>query len=334
MANTKPVRSWWARYPFRPALHFLMLGALFYGLDQQFSPTPAGGAEAVAGESVTITADQVDELRTDWHRQHGRWPTRSEEEGLLGGLIDQELLYREALRRGLDQSDLVVRRRLTGKMRFLAEDPTLGAEELYRQAVALGLGRDDLIVRRALVHKMSLLAQAGDGTFRPSEAEVRAYYERHQERFVRPARVRLSHVFLSRDRHADPDEQARRLLEELRRAGATPREAALSGDSFPLGHHLPSRTAQQLEHSFGQGFATRVMGFEPGTWRVAESTYGLHLVWIHEIQPPALDDLEAVRAQVLRGLLRQHREHRLALVLEQLRESYTVRVERPRKEVV
>ena len=330
MTNVTHSRRWWARYPFRPALHFFMLGALLYGVSRQFS-----SAQAVGGEAVTITAEQVEEIRSDWHRRYGRWPSPSEEEGLIDGLIDQELLFREAMYRGLDRSNLVVRRRLTGKMRFLAEDSSLGEEELYRRAIALGLGSDDLIIRRALVHKMRLLAQAGDGAFRPSQAQVREYYERHRERFVRPARLRLSHVFLSRDRHPDePVRAVRGFLEKLRRSGAKPQEAVLSGDPFPLGHHLPLRTSQQLERSFGKGFATRVMSFEPGSWNMVESEYGFHLVWIHEIQPSALDDLETVRTQVLRGLLKQHREHRLALVLGQLRERYPVRVERPVKEVV
>src|SRR5262245_42539998 len=46
---------------------------------------------------------------------------------------DDDLLFREAVKRGLDRG-LVVRRRLVQNMRFLAVDEKASDDELYRQA--------------------------------------------------------------------------------------------------------------------------------------------------------------------------------------------------------
>lgn len=311
-----------------PALHFVLLGALLCGLEQQLrGPTSDRQGQLDDIQPVVITASQVEQLRRDWRRGHGRPPNRSEEKALLDELIDTEVLFREALRQGLDRRDLVVYRRLTQKMRLLSEDPSLPADELYRQAVALGLGRDDLIVRRRLVQRMRLLAVAEGGAVRPSEAEIRDYYERHLQRFQRPARVRISHLFFRREEHREGlERECRRLLEELNRQRAAPPQVVSLGEPFVLGNHLPLRTVSQLERSFGPRFADRVMDFEPGLWNgPVESAYGWHLVWVHEIQPASQLDLETVRQQLLQGLRDERREQRLAGMLERLRRRYPVR---------
>jgi hypothetical protein len=53
-------------------------------------------------------------------------PTRAKRDGLIEAHVSEEILYDKALALGLDNDDLVVRRRLHQKMDFLNED--LGAE--------------------------------------------------------------------------------------------------------------------------------------------------------------------------------------------------------------
>lgn len=48
-------------------------------------------------------------------------------EALLAAWLREEIFYREALRRGLDADDTVVRRRLVQKLEFLVQDMTPGA---------------------------------------------------------------------------------------------------------------------------------------------------------------------------------------------------------------
>ena len=69
-------------------------------------------------------------------------------------------------------------------------------EVLYREAVRLGLDKDDGIVRQHLVQKVLMLAEDLDGATRdPGEAELRRYYEDTRDRWRKNDVVHLLHVF-------------------------------------------------------------------------------------------------------------------------------------------
>ncbi len=146
---------------------FLVLGVGVFALDLW----PArGGKES---HVIEVTADEVEGLHARWTAQWGRPPTGLELQRLLDEAVDEEILYREAQRLGLDVEDAIVRRRLAQKMTFVLEDAGHAA-----------LSGDD----------------------------VEEYYARHAERYRRPARTTFDHVFLSADRRADPAGDAAVLL--------------------------------------------------------------------------------------------------------------------------
>jgi len=87
---------------------------------------------------------------------------------------------------GLERADEVDRRAL--------ED-----EVLYREAMRLGLDRDDGVVREHLIQKMLLLAEDLGGASRePPREDVRAYFDRTRDRWRQDERVHLVHVFATR----------------------------------------------------------------------------------------------------------------------------------------
>jgi hypothetical protein len=72
-------------------------------------------------------------------------------------------------------------------------------EILYREALRLGLDRDDPIIRQRLIQKLLLLVEDMGGASRaPTEAELRAYFTKDPARFVLAPRVRFVHVFAAR----------------------------------------------------------------------------------------------------------------------------------------
>ena len=72
-------------------------------------------------------------------------------------------------------------------------------EVLYREALRLGLDQSDPLIRQHLIQKVLLLAEDLGGAGRdPTEAELRRYFEETRERWVVPGEVRLLHVFASK----------------------------------------------------------------------------------------------------------------------------------------
>jgi hypothetical protein len=270
----------------RPVLHFLLLGALCFGLVRGFG----GGRDAgrLAAAARTAPAER---------------PPPGD--GGLDATPDDEALYRAALQGGLDRDDPVVQARLIHTMRFLTGSAAT-ARELYRDALTLDLAQGDLVVRRRLVDRMRRLLQEPALASEPGEAELQAYLDRHAERFTLPARRRLTHVFLSRQRRgARLQADAGRLLDRLGPADVA--RAAELADPLPLPAELPAASEQDVARLLGAQFAAAAFALPPGGWHgPLESPYGVHLVWVDERQDVRVAALDAVRAEV-RAALREAR---------------------------
>lgn len=140
-----------------PLVQFVMIGALIFAADATLNP-------ASSDLRVTVSAEYVDGVRADWMRRTGQQPTVAEEAALVGQFVDEEVLYREALALGLDKGDLIVRRRLVQKMRFLTEG----------RAKSNPIGEDAL----------------------------REHVAANSAHYVTEARVRVSHVYFGDDAEA------------------------------------------------------------------------------------------------------------------------------------
>lgn len=318
-----------------PALCFLVLGGILYLLRAGLGPPPAAPRPvepvppATDSRLVTISALQVERLREAWKKSRRSLPAAAEEGRLIDRLADEEMLYREALARGLDRAE-PVRQRLIQNMRFLRVDES-GGGDLYAQAVEIGFDRTDPVVRRFLVEQMRLLARAGSRPDVFTDAELEDYLRRHPERFSLPAFVRLSHVFLDADRRGEALERdARRLLARLRAGHVSPQTAPELGDPFLPGHHPALAARGELAKIYGPDFAVAAMRLPAGVWSgPVRSAYGLHLVWVHESLPGEPPQLADVRSRLVLELAHERQEARLAAYLRDVRRRYTVKVELP-----
>lgn len=106
-----------------PLVHFLVLGAAFFGLYLAVGQQPFD-----SDLKLRVTSGTVERIRTTWQRQWGRPPSDVELRNLVEQHIREEVLYREALAWGLGEDDTIVRRRLVQKIEFLSEDLAVQAE--------------------------------------------------------------------------------------------------------------------------------------------------------------------------------------------------------------
>jgi hypothetical protein len=133
-----------------PLVQFSVLGALLYLTLQAFG-----------NDAIRISAERLEDSRTRMAR-------------LLDERGNPETLHRE--------SDLRV----------------VGDELLYREAVRLGLDRDDPVIRQHLAQKLIALTEAAALAGRePTAAEEQALFDELRKRWTVPARVTFCHVFSS-----------------------------------------------------------------------------------------------------------------------------------------
>ena len=241
--------------------------------------------------------------------------------------VDEEILFREAVARGLLTRDGGVQTRLIQKMLFLEGEAEISdAPDLLARAVELELHEGDVVVRRILVQKMRLLGSILGVDQQVTPEEIAAAYEHEQETLRAPDRLSLVHVFLNGDRRGPQTEADASDLRERLVETAAPAEAGPAfGDSFPLGHRLARRSQRDLDRAFGARFGAAAFAAEPGQWtEPIESAYGLHLVQVTEREAGVVPPLPTVTDRLRLQIEEKRRKANLEALLQELRARYVV----------
>jgi PPIC-type PPIASE domain len=311
-----------------PILHFVILGGLLFVGREVWQQRDGARTPGRQRPAIIITAQQLSQLHTDFAQQWGVPPTKAQMQGLIQDAVDAELLYREARRLRLDFEDRSIRARLVQKMRAVSAHPAQDEEALYQEAVRLGLD-DDVVIKRMLRQKMRLLLHATPPQAPPQEQDMLEYVRRHRDRFLQPATVTFSHVFLSaRVRGARLDTEAETVLAQLR-AHATPPDVTPGlADPFPLGQEQRAQSRDAIARVFGSDFAEQVFTLPLGTWAgPLVSPFGRHLIWVHDKHPEQMPPLDAVWSQVAAEVVHDRAAAQLASGLQRLRSLYDIRIE-------
>lgn len=271
----------------QPLVHFLLLGALLFGL---YGVVQGAAVPSTVAPTVTLDSPTLDQLRTDWRRQWHRDPTAAEWQTLVDQALRDQVLYQEALALGLDQNDLIIRRRLIQKMEFLME----GGVDLAE----------------------------------PQEADLQAYLEAHADRYQLPPRLSFDQVYFRGDQGGDQASEAAHQL--LARLQAQPRLAyplAKLGDPTLLPPTYTLATPEQLAHGLGASFAEQVAAVTQLGWQGPfTSVYGSHLLRVTDIQPGRPATLAEVWSEVRRDWQRDRQAQQGAAAYQRLRDRYRLMI--------
>ena len=299
-----------------PLLHFLVIGALlFFGEKALFEPEP----EVV----IRLTAQDIAALEQGWRERNGQPPNAELLQALIDAHIEDELLLREARSLGWHLTDGIVLRRLLRNQRFLETDESISDQELLERAFEQDMDKTDLVVRRRLLERMRLLIASQVRARPPSESELEAFLAENADAFRRPERVDLSHVFLSRDRRGDQllaDAEA--LGRKLREESIAPDRARELGDPFLLSHRIPLSSEASIGRQYGPAFAAEAIRAPGDQWSgPIPSSYGAHMVWVHEKTPAVVPPLDEIRQRVESEVLRERERSELIAHTQSLREK-------------
>jgi len=203
-------------------------------------------------------------------------------------------------------------------------DREIEEEMLFRQGLALGLDRNDELVRRRIVQKMQFLLEDVSPPAEPADAELRAFYSVHADRYTTPARVTFSQVYFSTERG---DEPARaRALQTLNELGKDLRHPEERGDPFPDLSHFAAYEAKQVQRLFGQtAMADAAFAAPCGRWvGPYKSVYGWHLIYVDYRQDAARQTFTAVRDKVRTDYLLDAQDRANQQAMSQLAREFTV----------
>jgi hypothetical protein len=169
--------TWWKTVVREPLVHFVVIGAVLFAIDAWRSggapprvevraPTPlTGSAEPVATpppgtrSPIVIDADARTQIAAQAERRLGRAASDAELANETDSWIDQEILYREALARGLEKNDPVIHQRVAQQMSYV-----------LAQAIVIP---------------------------EPTDAELRAWFDQHRDTWAVAEHVDFTHVFFT-----------------------------------------------------------------------------------------------------------------------------------------
>ena len=273
-----PTRKWLHE----PLLHFVLVGALMFGAYAWLNrDAPRAGADS----QIVLTDDDLLQMQVVWRAQGRPEPTPQQMQGMIETKVREEVLYREALLMGLDNDDVIVRRRLAQKMDFLAED----------------------------------LA----GLREPSGDELRTYFKLHSKDFAKPSRTSFHHLYFSFDERQQRAHEG--AVAALAKIAAQPKDLTHIGDAFMFQDRYTDRTPDQTAAVFGGPFAQALFQVKPGAWSgPIESAFGWHLVFVDEMTPGRLPQFEEVEPEVKAAWTREQRAELKRQAYDVMRAKYQV----------
>ena len=266
-----------------PLLHFLLFGALIFAVYSWLN------RDVQAVDEIFVSKGQQEHLVNMFSRTWQRPPTPQEYQGLLRDYIRGEIAYRESMAMGLDEGDVIIRRRMRQKLELLTDEIVSFAE--------------------------------------PQEIELQSFLEENPDRFRTEAEMDLRQVYISVDKHGDKaNSEAMSVLSQLQLDPAA--NWMNMGDVLQLPGQFRDVRIGELRRLFGTQFTDGLTGLEQGAWSgPVSSAYGLHLVSIDRLEPARDPSLEEVRDSVKVEWLEQRRRQATDELYDRMAQKYSIEIE-------
>lgn len=302
----------------RPWIHFIVLGSLLFYLQGVFFPAP----KPVIGP---LNESRLEALQQQWFASTGRMPTDEQRARMVAAELDRDMLFQRAIALDLHLHDTVVYQRLLRNMRFLKLGEGRTDLELYEMALDMRLHLGDEVVKRRLIQVMEQLLLAANPPRQPTEQDLAAEFEERKEELRRPPRYSIEHIYFNRERETEIDAVIATITEQ----GLNPTQARELSSPFLPGYQFRRQTPDQLARHFGASFVKNLQQSNPsaGNWvGPVRSTYGLHYVWVDEMEADRDATLDEVRLQLLRDLESRAKSLALRDSVDAMREHYEVKL--------
>ena len=272
--------------PHHPSRAWLALRRLFSARPVQF---------ALFGGAIFLVSHQIQKGRT-------ALAFTDVELGVLRG--------DEARRRNVDPKDAA----LAGAV----QERALEDEILYREGLALGFDRNDAIVRQRIIQKTLFLAEELAGASEPpTEAELRAYYERTRSQWRRPEVFHLEHAFAHDRRSIDAIAARIAAGEDLRRLG----------ESCPLPRDV-SMPRERIESLLGSDFSHALESAPIGSPSAPiASSFGWHVVRVVAHTSEAQESFEEAKGHLIGAYVVARRQDAVAAYLGRALHHYQVTID-------
>jgi peptidyl-prolyl cis-trans isomerase C len=271
--------------------------------------------------------------------------SRSDKKGPVVAKGDGVVVTTDEFKAKLDEQSPFIRARystLDRKKEFL--ENLIRFELLAAEAKEQKLDKDPEVqatLKKIMVQKLVRKAFDEKEAAQGSDSDAKKYYEDHQDEFVKPERLRVSHVFLKAERgsadRARKSADAKKLYAKLKADeprnplafANLARDASEDFGSKGGGGDLGYRTREEIERQWGKevgdaAFGLKDMGQDSP---IVESAQGFHLLKLAARQPGHDRKFEEVKGQLLARIGRERRTKEFDEYVKRLREKASIKID-------
>ena len=245
--------------------------------------------------SIVVSDENLAHLMVSWQKTWQRLPTEEELLGLVRSHVRDEVMYREAVNRGMAENNAAV--------------------------------------RRALVLQMNMLAESQVEQSELSEQEVQSFYNLRKDQYRLPPKISFHQVYLKEDNPALLSEnQIQRMVGLLNQ---NPEDFQQYGDAIMLQPSYTLQTVDQINNQFGADFAQQLLEIEGQNWSgPVTSGFGSHLVRVVDKTEAVDAPLEQVYDEVVNELIYEEKQAAKEQFYTELLRQYDISYQGIAKELI
>ena len=273
----------------QPVVQFMLIGLVMFLVNTYILQTDSSKEESEY--NIFLTAGEVKSMEEIWLSKWQRPPTELELQGMINQRVEEAILFKEAVKIGLNKNDDIIRQRMSQKLEFLSND---------------------------LVKPDSATAE-----------EVKLYFDENIENYTTPANITIIQLFVNPKIHGDQlEKEVKTRLAILKGMDVSSPEISKYGDQFSLQTYSPDKPQQELAKLYGSEFASKVFELETDKWvGTVNSQYGVHMVYVMHKNPAVIPEFETVKELVTEDLQRKKQEKLNNLYIDGILSRYKVIIE-------
>ncbi len=197
-------------------------------------------------------------------------------------------------------------------------------EELYyREAINLGLDQGDPVIRRRLQQKLEFISKDLTTIIDATDSDLKQFFTDNFEKYRNEPTYSFTQIYIDPAKHSEPLQIAQQWLLEIE-------TIKHSGDPTMLPTIIPRKSLREMNNTFGGELANYVADAELNVWLgPVTSSFGLHLIYVNNIQATTLPTLDDVRSRVNRDWVFQQQGKIKAAMDANIKQKYKILVEHP-----
>lgn len=267
-----------------PFFHFFLGGVFIFILYNWFNPANT----RLDNDTIIIDADDINRLTVQYEKSWNYKPDKPTTEKLIKQEVQNEILYREALRMNLDHNDEIIQRRLKQKFEFLIKD--------------------------LIDHEV------------PTQNELKQYYSKNIEKYNTEKTISFYQFYFNPDIRNDPEKDANNYFDKVRKLDLQGQN--ISADKSHIQSAQNGKTSRQIRQEFGQNFSQNIMQItEVGWQKPMASGYGIHLVYIKELIDSEPIPFEEVKDKVLLDFQNEKSKLYNQNIISELEKKYKIQID-------